>query len=263
MKASFILCAIFAALLGTSCHTCPAENDPNFMECYPLCVQDRKEKESNVQEKWETFKSVRIYVAEPTAYPEIDNIANMVAKLSYQCKEEIVVPYITLDQEGLIAYYMEFASSVKHVVEVQKCSQEKAVELVFQQWQQLPGGKEKIAKLMTAFPILARLEQQKNILVVAAKIAPELINLLCNIRGLKNNVKAMIEDLKWGLQGDLNALARFLQASSVTAYCISNLNTMITALSFLNTYNGDLRAQRKFIEAHCKRLEAISRIDND
>lgn len=263
MKASFILCAIFAALLGTSCHTCPAENDPNFMECYPLCVQDRKEKESNVQEKWETFKSVRIYVAEPTAYPEIDNIANMVAKLSYQCKEEIVVPYITLDQEGLIAYYMEFASSVKHVVEVQKCSQEKAVELVFQQWQQLPGGKEKIAKLMTAFPILARLEQQKNILVVAAKIAPELINLLCNIKGLKNNVKAMIEDLKWGLQGDLNALARFLQASSVTAYCISNLNTMITALSFLNTYNEDLRAQRKFIEAHCKRLEAISRIDHD
>lgn len=263
MKAFFILCAIFAALLGTSCHTCPAENDPNFMECYPLCVRDRKKKESNVQEKWETFKSVRIYVTRPTAYPEIDNIAMMVAKLSYQCKEEIVVPYITLDQEGLIAYYMEFASSVKHVVEVQKCSQEKAVELVFQQWQQLPGGKEKIAKLMTAFPILARLEQQKNILVVAAKIAPEISKLLHNIPGLKNNIEAMIEDFKRASQGDLKAFVRLVQAGAVTKSCISNLDTMITALSFLNTYNGDLRAQRKFIEAHCKRLEAISRIDND
>ena len=73
----------------------------------------------------------------------------------------------------------------------------------------------------------------------------------------------MIQDAKRAWQGDLNAFVRLFQAGAVTQSCISNLETMFTALSFLNTYNGDLRAQRKFIEAHCKRLEAISSIDND
>lgn len=254
MKKKLLPLLALSATLLAGCHTCPGPDDPNYMECYPVCKEVYEENVEDIRAKWESFQQVAIYVPGQTAYPALDNITMMVAKLSHQVKNEIVVPYINLDKEGLISYYMEFGLAVQAVMEQQKCTQAEAVTLVYNQWKGTPEGKEKFNKFMAALPILERLEQQQNIFVVLAKIAPELATLALNIKEVKNNAKDIVNDGKNALT-DPAAAARVLGATNEITLALNNISTMTEAIAFLNIYNGELRSQREAIEEHIKKLE--------
>ena len=262
MKATVLSLFTVSTIMLVGCHTCPPQDDPKFLECYPVCRKFQEKNAENIQEKWETFQNVRVYCPTQTAYPSMDNLNMLVAKLSDRVKEEIVVPYIELDRECLISYYMEFGLAVQKAMKSQQCDTRTAVSLVFTQWLKLPNGQEKITKLLAAYPVLERLEQKKDILNIAAALAPELKQLGSNIGMLRRDAKEIKADFKNYFR-DPYARARLNQFAVAAGQALANVDTLTTALGFLSIYEGDLRSQREVIEAHSRELARIYKINHN
>ena len=98
MKKTLIGAAGSLALLigGVGCfHHCPPPEES--LECYPICKFDQRSNAFDAKRAWERFKNTPHYPFVPTRrYPKIDAFGQILSDLSYQVKNEIVIPYIAL-----------------------------------------------------------------------------------------------------------------------------------------------------------------------
>ena len=123
MKTKVFL-ALLPMFLLTGCrswfHSCPPPEQS--MQCFPLCIEKKNDISRYNAKNWAAFKTFRPLVYQKVGIPEVDNLGIRVAALSSRVTNEIVIPYIEVDKDGLIEVYYEFNQTVKAVMKQRKCS---------------------------------------------------------------------------------------------------------------------------------------------
>ena len=246
LKSMSSLVVVVACCVGCV-HTCPKPEVS--MECYPICKEVKEKTSKDVMAKWENFKSTPDYNFVPiVGYPKTNEINRMLCKLGYQVKHEIVIPYIELDREGLIAGFYEFEENVKCAQKAQGCDQRKAMELVYEDWSRQPGGREKCQQLARAIPLLQQLKASNQICNAITRLSPNIFNLLQLTErdsSFKNEYRQLMLDLaKVKMKGDAAAVERIIRLLSI----LPNLKSLSESAVFLSLYLEDKSSQRQALE---------------
>ena len=237
-----IIFALFAAVILTGCHFCkPVEES---MECFPLCVEKKEDIHILTEERWESFKNFRLIPYVSVGIPLLDNSGRIVEKLSRQITDEVVIPYVDVDKEGLIAIYYEFMEDVEHVCKIKKCSVDEACKMVWKDWECRPRGKEICPKLKKAIPLIQNMRADGQIIKAVLRITPDVALLL---RDLPRQIKQLKKEAK-------NA-AGIIKISAAGAQITASATRLSFALSYLIALKSDQKAQIKEMEQFLERIE--------
>ena len=238
----FVIFAFACIVLLQGCvltifHKCPPPEKST--ECYPICKFIKEKNNKDTLEQWVKFKNTPHYPFAPThRYPKIDEIGKMMSYLSFQVKNEIVIPYIEMDKDGLICGYHEFEKDVNAVMSARKCDLQEAMRLVLEDWQKMPDGQEKCQKLVQSIPVLQSLKASNQIRKAVYRLGPEVVRIIILIRkdkDFKKEINLMKEDVKnarnmFKNSKDSDARSNFSKGMESTNNLLKGLNA---ALSFL------------------------------
>ena len=249
---------IFLALLPmvflTGCrswfHTCPSPEQS--MQCFPLCIKKKNDISRYNAKNWAAFKTYRPLVYRPVGIPEADRIGVRVAVLSTRITNEIIIPYVEVDKDGLIEVYYEFNQTVKAVMKQRKCSVREAVDLVRKDWERTPQGKEAWAKLHKMMPILKTMRADQQIAKAIVIIAPQILPLIRDFDMLSKRI-TNTRDKKEKRRLQLKIFAAGTQVSPA-------LQRMKEALGYLWALKADRGAQDKEMDEY---LQSINDLGKD
>lgn len=253
------------ALAGCQTHTCPPPEVS--MECYPICREVREKNAADakyIKKQWEIFKNTRHHPYVPLpGYDKFNEIGKLVSKVTYQVTNEIVIPYLELDREGLICGYIEFSKEVQYVMESKKCDSQEAMSLVWADWQRQPGGMEKCLKLAQAVPRLEKLKANEQIRTAVRRgIAWDILNLTLKILEdptFKKERRMLQRDLNRLKRRDPAARKRLEDAHKTVKSADRILRRTGQAAGFLKIYLDDKHSQQKAIEKFILDMNRMSK----
>ena len=249
---------VFLALLPmvflTGCwsisHTCPPPEQS--MQCFPLCIKKKNDISRYNAKNWAAFKTYRPLVYRPVGIPQVDNIGIRVAVLSSRITNEVIIPYVEVDKDGLIEAYYEFNQTVKTVMEQRKCSVREAVDLVRKDWERTPQGKVAWAKLHKMMPILKTMRADQQIAKLTLIIAPQIPVLIREFDILSKRI-TNTRDKKEKRRLQLKIFAAGAQITPT-------LLRMKDAIGYLWALKADQRAQDKEMDEY---LQSINDLGKD
>ena len=253
-----MLSLVVVAALCVSCvHTCPKPEVS--MECYPICRKVKEKTSKDVMTKWNNFKNTPDYNYLPiVGYPKTNEINEMLCKIAYQVKHEIVIPYIELDKEGLIAGFYEFEENVKIAQKTRGCDQQKAMELVYADWSRQPEGQAKCQQLARAVPLLQELRASNQILNAITRLSPNILNLVqiaAKDPSFKKEYRQLVLDIvKVKMKGDMAAVERLLRLLVIPL----NIKNLSDSVMYLSIYLEDKSSQRQALEKFITDIEQMS-----
>lgn len=263
MKKAFVFSGLAAVLAAglVGCHTCPPPE--KSLECYPICKCVKAENARDVKAEWESFKNTPFQPFIPTRrYPKIDELGKIISSVSYQVKNEIVIPYIELDRDGLICGFYEFERNVRAAQKARNCDQQEAMRLVLEDWQRRPGGPEKCQKLVQALPVLHSLKASNQICIALKRVSPQsalrLTWLILADPTFQKELKLLQSDIKRFGKGDPAAARRLRRVVVTVSTAIPVLTTLGRSAAFLSVYLDDKSSQREAMEKFIQDIDRMS-----
>ena len=228
-----IFVALLAVMMLSGCmifHSCTEA-------CFPMCELDRKKVSRFIVEYWEKIKAYRPLIYTPVGIPELDDFGRRTQYLSQRITNEIIIPYVELDKEGLIEVYQEYQESVKLIIKSRECTVAEAGELIRQDWEKTQQGRESWAKLQKMKPLIEAMRADSKscqVLRTTAIITPQLpvmikdisilIKRVTNIFNTGDNVRKIAVILKISTAG-IQITGELIKLEEALAYlCVLNLN---------------------------------------
>mgnify|MGYP006879542256 FL=1 len=158
-----------------------------FQGCMTWNMLNSKEE---IQVKWERFKSLTPFPYVPVGLVTIDIAGKAACDLSQQVCNEVVIPYVELDKEGLICVYTQFAEEVEDVMkENGQQGKEAAVHHVLSLWTE-KYGVEEVNRLVRALPIIQNLQTGNQFSKARARLLPQLMLCIATLREGIDQIKA-------------------------------------------------------------------------
>lgn len=232
----FLLCIFL-----TGCHTCPPPEES--MQCFPMCCEDKEETHLLTRENWEKFKKFHPIPYIPVGIRIIDGAGLAISNLSIQVAKEVVIPYVDLDNSGMLATYYEFVECTKKVAEKQQCDTQKAAALVWADWQKHPEGVEMCNNLKKALPFIYRMRASNQIPAAAARLTAALLLISLDLN--RNIIQ---------LKRELNTTEGIIKVSIAGANVAANVTYLSIALAYMNAFKSDQQAQNQEIEKFIKEI---------
>ncbi len=131
--------------------------------------------QEEIQAEWERFKSLTSsppYI--PVGMVTIDTLGKAASDLSQQICNEVIIPYVELDKEGLICVYRQFAEEVEDAMkENGQLGKEAAVHHVLASWTE-KYGTEEVDRLVRALPFIQNMQTGNQISKAIARLLPQL-----------------------------------------------------------------------------------------
>lgn len=226
-------------------------------ECNPICKEDLNKFKDNKlinERNWNRFKNFdpAKYQFRRTKIILFDNINPIIIKLSCQIKYEVVIPYIELDKQGLIATYDMFMEDVKVYQKIheetygKKMSLQTACEKTFLMWQQ-KYGQETCDKLFAVFPVIRSLSANRQILNAVARNAHDAARLLLHLERGIAQLKAKTKN--W--QG----IAHISVAGLVS---LNALKDLVWTTNYLAAYQEDKIVLASHVESYLRQFNTRS-----
>lgn len=134
-------------------------------KCIPICIEDCKRFDRNLaeeQDKWEAFKNMKPYNPHRTGIALMDKINRILANMSIQIRNEVVIPYKELDKQGHIQAYKVFRADMKHTMAAFKVDRKTALQWTYTNWKNR-YGEERCQQLMAAFPIIENMQADRQL----------------------------------------------------------------------------------------------------
>ena len=251
-----ILFALFAAVVLSGCHTCPPPEAS--MDCFPMCVKDKNKISRFSAENWKKFKTFRPLVYKTVGIPEIDDIGIRTSQMTIRIANEIIIPYVDLDKDGLIAVYYEFNEEVKTVAKQRNCSVGEAVKLVWQDWKRLPQGKEICPKLQRAMPLIQHVRAEGQIIKAVEIISPNVLSLIKDFLRIKKRLEYAVRMKKRG-----QMVNDIMKMSNAGLQIMPAIDRLKYALAYLWILKADQRAQEKEIENFTNSIIQLTEVNKN
>ena len=218
-------------------------------ECDPICSWDLEKFEENkvfCEENWNRFKNFdpAKYQFRKTGIILLDDINPIIIKLAFQIKQEIIVPYIEMDKEGLISTYNMFIADVEVCQKAYNIEMQEACVRMFRFWQE-KYGQETCQRLFAALPFIQSLSANKQLFNAISRNAADTERLL---RRLKIAIPQLKKEAK-----DWRGIARITSAGLVS---VSALNDLLQATAYLAIYQGDKAVLASHAEKYLKQFKS-------
>lgn len=156
-------------LLLTACrHSCPLPS--SSMECYPLCVFEKKKAHNDSMGDLNNLRQFRSCKYIPLGNEMIDPAHEAFARFSARMQNELIGEYLKSDPSGIMVFYYEFARSVDVAARSRKCSRIAATEMVLKDWSFTALGTDKCRSLGMAVVMVQYLRSKQQI----AKLSSEM-----------------------------------------------------------------------------------------
>ena len=159
-------------LLLTACHhSCPAPS--SSMECYPLCVFEKKKAHADAMEDLNALRQFRSCKYIPVGNEMIDPAHEAFVKFSVRMENSLIREYFKADPSGIMVFYYEFARSVDVAARARKCSRFAATDMVLKDWSFTALGNDKCRSLGMAVVMIQYLRSRQQIAKLSGEMKME------------------------------------------------------------------------------------------
>ncbi len=195
--------------------------------------------QEEIQAKWEKFKSLTPFPYIPVGLLTIDIAGREAYELSQQICNEVIIPYVELDKEGLICVYTQFAEEVEDAMrENGQLGKEAAVHHVLASWTEKYGTAE-VDRLVRALPFIQNMQTGNQISKASARLLPQLT--VC-IATLEKGIAQIKAEAKNPI-----GIAKMVFAAT---QLLLRLEQFSWALHFLDVLEEDQAAETQAIAAY-------------
>lgn len=210
--------------------------------CASLSMRNSDEE---IQVKWEKFKAIKPFPYVPIGMVTIDLANKAACDLSQQVCDEVIVPYVELDQEGLISVYAQFTEEVEEAQQENgQLSKEQAVHQVLTLWTQRYGAGN-VERLKRAIPLIQNMQAGNQITRATARLLPETVALAVTLKGGIAQIKRESKDA-----------IGIIKMSAATWQLANRLEQLGWAMHFLDVLKEDEAVETKAIAEYVESFQS-------
>ena len=225
MKKKLVIAAVaVCALFCAGCRTFSWGHDcKKNKECTPICIKDlaaMQKNEKQAKKNWERFKRWDIRYIPQKGCPELNHIGTTLDGLAKQYKKQVVIPFVELDNQGLISNYKYFIEDVNVLVK-SGYKKDAAIATVYEMWLK-KYGREKCEKLFAAIPLIRQMQLDRQLQQALVILLPQLSRLIIKSafdKNLKRWGKVLEREIK--TVPGMVALGNYIALCTETAFGIA------------------------------------------